>query len=206
VSLQIPSLRVDQIRVLREFGRTSEAVALATQLYADTPDAEGVAYELGVSLLADGRVAESVPYLAKTVAVAPDNRTGRAHYGIALLGLGRTAEAETEFRAAHDLDPSYAGQLIQVARRTALNPESKASAVRLVVWYADAACRMAGDPSAEYLDTYGICLARAGAFTEAAVQAGKGSAAARKRGDDYLADRIEARAALYRAGRKYPSE
>jgi hypothetical protein len=65
---------------------------------------------------------------------------------------------------------------------------------------------MKDEPSAEYLDTYSICLARAGVYADAVVQAVKAAEQARKRGDDYLADRIEARAALFRAGRKYPSD
>ncbi len=206
VPLQIPSLRVDQIRVLRENGRTAEALALAQRLYSDDPNLEGATYELGVSLLTEDRPAEAVVYLEKAVASFPDNRTGRTHLGIALIAAGREGDGMRELRIAQGLDPTYAKQLLQVARRTALKPDAKPSALKLVTLYADAACRMIENPNADARDTYGICLARIGRFSEAAVQADQAEALARQGGDSYHADRIHYRAELYRAGKAYPHE
>ncbi len=96
--------------------------------------------------------------------------------------------------------------MIQLAQRVANDPDAKPTHLRLVAWYATAACRMTKTPPAEYLDTHALTLARIGRFPEAAVEVTKAAEQARVRGDGYLASRLEARAMLFRAGKSYLPE
>jgi Flp pilus assembly protein TadD len=204
--LHLPNLQTEHVRILRESGQATEAAEAAAKFLAAQPDSDEIVFELGLSLLADGRPAEAEPYLRRAAEKQPTNKFARAHHGVSLMQTGHLPAADAEFQASHALDPSYAGQLIRTARRTALSPDAKPANLRLVAWYADAACRMQPEPSAEYLDTLAICQARAGHYPEAVVSAGKAAAAARKRGDEYLASRIDARASLFRAGKPYLPE
>ena len=199
--LKLPSLQTERIKVLRESGRPKEAVVLAADLLATKPDDLQAGYEYGLSLLVDDRPVEAEPYLRRMAEGTPQNKFARIYYGIALLQVGRLADADIELRASDNLDPSYAAQLAQTARRTALDPNAKPSNIRLVRWYAIAACRMKPAASAEFHDTLSICLARVSLFAEAKIEAEHAADLARNRGDAYLASRYEDRARKYAAGR-----
>ena len=204
--LHLPSLQTEQVRILRESGQATEAAEAAARFLAADPESDEIAFELGLSLLADNRPAEAVPYLRRAVGRKPDNKFARAHHGVALMLTGYGPEADAEFKAAFDLDPNYARELLKTARRTALTPDAKPANIRLVAWYAEAACRMQAAPPAEDLDTLAVCLARAGRFDEAAAAAGRAATAAQARGDEYLASRIDKRAAAFKAGKAYLPE
>ena len=204
--LQLPNLRTERIKVLRESGRPNEATVVAQQLLVERPDSDDVAYELGLCLLAEGRIAESLPHLKRAAEKGPSNKFARLHHGVALRETGKTAEADLEFRATNSLDSAYASQLIKTARRIACDPDAKPSHLRLAAWYAAAACRMTDAPSVDFVDTYAINLARVGQYPEAVKQAAKAAELARTRGDMYIASRIDARTALFRAGKPYLPE
>lgn len=204
--LHLPNLQTEQVRILRESGKPTEAVDAAKKYLAADPNSDELVYELGLSLLMDNRAAEALPYLQRTVEKQPQHKYARAHNGIALMLVGNQPAAEAEFKATRSLDPNYAGQLLKTARRTALTPDANSTSIRLVAWYAEAACRMEPDSSAEALDTLAICQARAGHYPAAVDAATRAAAAARKRGDDYLASRIDVRAKLFKAGKPYLPE
>ena len=204
--LRVPALKVERVRVLRELGRADEAVEMAAGLLAEDPGSDRTAFELGLSLLTAGRPADAVPHLRRMAASAPANPSARFHYGIALLHADDPAAADAEFRAVDALDPGFAGRLIKTARRVALDPRSKPSNLRLVTWYAEAACRMKADPPADFVDTWAICLARVGQYPDAVREADRAAGLARSAGDDYLAGRIEARADLFRKEKPYLPE
>lgn len=204
--LQMPNLMTQQVRVLRDSGRTAEAVHLARQLLAAKPTSDEDALELGLSLLGDGRAAEALPLLKRAAEKQPSKKFTHLNYGIALEETGHPDEALTEFRAARDIDPEYASQSIRAARRIANDPEAKPSHLRMAAWYAMAACRMSEPPSAEYLDTYAIALARLGNYPQAIKESTKAAELARAKRDDYHASRIDARIALFRAGKPYLPE
>ena len=204
--LQLPTLRSELVKVLRELGRPADAVLVARQVLADQPESDPATYELGLSLLADGRIAESLPDLQRAAEKMPDNKFARLHYGVALWESGQTAKADVEFRATHALDSNYAAQLNRAARSVASDPDAKPSHLRLAAWYAMAACRMADAPSIEFHDTRAIALARIGRFPEAAAEADRAAGLARQSNDPFRASRLEARAALFRAGKTYLPE
>ncbi|MFO0805669.1 MAG: tetratricopeptide repeat protein [Gemmataceae bacterium] len=196
--LQIPTLRQQYIKVLREAGRTANAVAEAEAALRDNPESEEIAYELGLSLLAEGRVVDALPHLERSVATEKASHFAHVHYAIALRESGQYEKAEAEYRKTRELKPDYADALIRVVRDIAADPKAKPSHVRLSLWYADAAVRMTDPPTPEMWDVLGMCQARAGRFDDAAATAKKAAEAARAKGDRYLAERLEVRAAQYR--------
>jgi tetratricopeptide (TPR) repeat protein len=202
--LKVPALQQEYARVLRELGRTAEAVTVCEASCREYPDSVEAVYELGLSLLVDGRIAESVPHLKRAVDEKPQNHFFRLHYGIALKETGK-AQAQDEFHTANELAPDYAQQLSRTSRRLALTADAKPPLLRLAVLYADATCRMT-TPTAEMRDTLALCLARVGRYPEAAREEDAAAKLARDRGDAYLAGRIEARAALFRAGKSFLTE
>ncbi len=204
--LQLPSLRGEQVKVLREAGRSADAVAEARKMQQEQPDSIAAAYEYGLSLLVDGQAAKAAPLLQRAADESPGNKFYRLHYGIALMATGRDADADAEFRATAAIDPKYAALLNQTSRRIANDPDAKKSNLRLAAWYAAASCRMSDNPSAEFRDTHAMTLARLGRFPEAAAEAAHADEQARRDGDYYRAERIESRAALYRAGKSFLPE
>jgi Flp pilus assembly protein TadD len=199
--IQLPSLRTEQIKILREFGRSAEAVDAAKAFHEDSPDRADAAYEYGLSLLIDNQPDAAIPLLRNAAAEHPDNKYYRLHYGIALLRSGQAAEADAEFRATAALDSDYPAELNQSSRRSANDPDARPPLLRLALWYSEAACRMVQEPSAEFRDTHAMILARNGQFSEAADEATRAAEQVRQGGDAYHADRIAARAARYRAGK-----
>jgi tetratricopeptide (TPR) repeat protein len=206
LTLQMPNLQTQQVRVLRDSGRIAEAVELANWLLAASPHSNDDAFELGLSLLADNRPAEALPYLTRSAENMPTNRFVRLNYGIALEETNRINEAVAEYRAALDLDPALVTQLLQAARHIANDPDAKPSQLRTASRYASAACRMSDSPGVDYLDTYAIALARIGKYREAVVESTRAAALARAKGDTYLASRIDVRTANFRAGKPYLPE
>jgi len=204
--LRLPNLRIERVRVLRESGRAAEAVALSRELVAENPASVETGFEFGLCLLADGRPAEAEPYFRRMAEKSPADKFARAHLGIALLATGRPADADAEFREAHRLDPEYAALLNKTSRRTATDPDAKPANLRLVAWFAAAACRMAPAAPADYHDTHAVCLARIGRYPAAVAESGLAADLARAAGDAYLASRIDARTARYRAGKPYLPE
>lgn len=196
--LQLPALRSEHIKVLREAGKTAEAVEVSRQMLAARPDSVDASYELGLSLLTDNRPAEALPYLQQAAEKGPSNKFARLHYAIALARTDQLSKARPEYQATHGTDPGYADQLIAAARRIANDPDAKPSHLRLALWYADAACSMKTPNTAEFLDTLAMCESRMGRFDEAVTAATRAAEQARSRGDVYLAARCEAHAALYR--------
>jgi tetratricopeptide (TPR) repeat protein len=196
--LQSPNLRNQYVQVLREAGRTSAAVSMAEAALRDNPDSGEIAYELGLSLLADGRVADALPHLERSAADEKASHFAHVHYAIALQETGQTGKADAEFRKTRELNPDYAATLVRVVRGFAADPNAKPAHVRLSLWYADAAIRMTDSPAPEMWDVLGMCQARAGRFDDAAASAKKAAAAARAKGDRYFAERLDARAAQYR--------
>ncbi len=205
---RLPSLQEMQVRVLRELGRTAEAVQLARQMLAAKPDSDDDAFELGFSLLANGQTEESLTYLKRAAEKLSNNKLAPLNYGIALEETGRLDEALAEYRKALDLDSGYPAQLNRTARYYANDPDAKPSHLRMASLYAMAACRMSDSPSVEFLDTYAISLARVGKYREAVNESRKAANLAREKGESYryLATRIDARTDGYRAGKPYLPE
>ena len=189
--------------LLRDGGRTAEAIAIFRDAAAERPQTPHAHYELGETLLQSGDFAGAVGPLTTAAALSADSAGVHAALGAALLGADRPAEAIAAFRDALRIERELpvalgplAGILAAHPRRDLRNPSE---AVRL-------AERLAGQFSFQEprsLDLFGAALAAAGDFASAMEAAERATTLAAGAGANELAAAIGQRLALYRAGRAY---
>ena len=189
--------------LLRDGGRTAEALTIFRDASAERPQTPHAFYELGDLLLDTGDYRGAVAPLATAAELSPDSAGVHAALAAALLGADRPAEAVAAFRDALGIEPGLpaalgplAGILAAHPRRDLRNP---AEAVRL-------AERLAGQFSfrePHSLDLFGAAYAAAGDYPNAIQAAERAAALAGSGGATDLEAAIRQRLALYRAGRPY---
>ncbi len=189
--------------LLRDGGRTAEALTIFRDASAERPQTPHAFYELGDLLLDTGDYSGAVAPLATAAELSPDSAGVHAALGAALLGADRPAEAVAAFRDALEIEPAMPAALGPLAGILAAHPRrdlrDPAEAVRL-------AERLAGQFSfqeSRSLDLFGAAYAAAGDYRNAIQAAERAAALAGSGGTADLAAAIRQRLALYRAGRPY---
>ena len=189
--------------LLRDGGRTAEALTIFRDASAERPQTPHAFYELGDLLLDTGDYSGAVAPLATAAELSPDSAGVHAALGAALLGADRPAEAVAAFRDALEIEPAMPAALGPLAGILAAHPRrdlrDPAEAVRL-------AERLAGQFSFQEprsLDLFGAAYAAAGDYRNAIQAAERAAALAGSGGTADLAAAIRQRLALYRAGRPY---
>ena len=189
--------------LLRDGGRTAEALTIFRDASAERPQTPHAFYELGDLLLDTGDYSGAVAPLATAAELSPDSAGVHAALGAALLGADRPAEAVAAFRDALEIEPAMPAALGPLAGILAAHPRrdlrDPAEAVRL-------AERLAGQFSfqeSRSLDLFGAAYAAAGDYRNAIQAAERAAALAGSGGAVDLAAAIRQRLALYRAGRPY---
>ena len=189
--------------LLRDGGRTAEALTIFRDASAERPQTPHAFYELGDLLLDTGDYSGAVAPLATAAELSPDSAGVHAALGAALLGADRPAEAVAAFRDALEIEPAMPAALGPLAGILAAHPRrdlrDPSEAVRL-------AERLAGQFSFQEprsLDLFGAAYAAAGDYRNAIQAAERAAALAAGAGAADLAAAIGQRLALYRAGRPY---
>ena len=189
--------------LLRDGGRTAEALTIFRDASAERPQTPHAFYELGDLLLDTGDYSGAVAPLATAADLSPDSAGVHAALGAALLGADRPAEAVAAFRDALEIEPAMPAALGPLAGILAAHPRrdlrDPAEAVRL-------AERLAGQFSFQEprsLDLFGAAYAAAGDYRNAIQAAERAAALAAGAGAADLAAAIGQRLALYRARRPY---
>jgi len=122
----------------------------------------------------------------------------------ALAGVGRTAEAIDHYQRALQLRPDFVmalnDQAWLLATREPAEGGDPAQAVRL----AEQARELGGADSAPCLDTLAVAYAADGQFSDAMLIADRALELAESAGQTTLAQRIQQRLTLYRAGQALP--
>ncbi len=93
-------------RELIQQGKYAEAVAVAQQLVALTPQSHTAWSTLAGLYAQVGRQEEAIPALDRAIALAPQNMPYLARKALALFQLERYTEALAAFERAHALDPA----------------------------------------------------------------------------------------------------
>ncbi len=189
--------------LLRDGGRSTEAVAVFREAAHEQPETPHAFYELGDLLLESGDFSGAVEPLESAAALSPDSAGVRAALGAALAGAGRPGEAVAVFREALVLDPDAPAALGPLAGILAAHPQralrNPAEAVRL-------AERLAGGFSfrePRSLDVLGAAYAAVGDFRSAVEAAERAAELAAAGGALDQAAAIRQRLALYRVQRPY---
>ncbi|HVM59938.1 MAG TPA: tetratricopeptide repeat protein [Verrucomicrobiae bacterium] len=188
---------------LKDEGRFEEAVAHYEQALRIEPDLAAAHYNLGLSLARLGRLQEAIGQYEQALRLKPDDPKAHRSLGNALAQTGRIPEAMGHWEQALRLkpdDPEIQNDLAWLLATLApANGGDPARAVTL----AERACELTNNRAAEYLDTLAVAYAGTGRFDDAIATAHKASGLARSEGQTRLADEIETRLELYRAGRAY---
>ena len=160
-------------------------------------------YNLGYALAQRGRTAEAIDHYRQALRLKPDEAKTHDNLGLLLAEQGQTAAAIAHLREALRLKPDFPGALNNLAWILAANPDATPRDGTDAVQSAERACRLTGHRDPGLLDTLAVAYAAAGRFPEALTTAGEAIALARERGQTALADEIQSRLALFRAGRPY---
>jgi tetratricopeptide (TPR) repeat protein len=183
-------------------GRPDEALHYYTRALEVSPGFPRALLERGALLAAQGRHAEASADFSALLDRFDDPLT-RVHLGNALLAMGRCNEALVQLSRAHRMAPRSAfaarslAWLLATCDDAALRDPERAIALLEELLLRRAA------PEAGLLDALAAGLAAAARFEEASALAAEAARLARGEGQRELADEIEARAALYRAGQPY---
>jgi tetratricopeptide (TPR) repeat protein len=104
------SVLVEKAHLLSVNNRNSEAVAAYQRVLDDYPNASGVYYLMGASMIPLGRAEEAIDLIKETLRRDPRNGWNYDRYadlGSALLVVGRNDEAATWFQRALAASPPY---------------------------------------------------------------------------------------------------
>jgi len=172
---------------------------------AKNPNAWVAQYNLGVVLRESHRIQEAIARYQQAARIKPD--LPEAHYslGVAFAENGRVQDAIGQYEQALRIEPHYVNAQNNLAWLLAtLTPAHGGDPVRAVA-LAQLACKRPGDDVAARFDTLAAAYAAAGRFSDAIATAQRAIALAHAAGQSGLANEIEARLQLYRAGRSYRS-
>jgi spermidine synthase len=135
-----------------------------------------------------------------TIAKNPQCWLAHNNLGTVLAQVGRMPEAIVQYEQALRIKPDYPKARNDLAWMLATRgPAENADAVRAVA-LAERACKLSGNWVATYLDTLAAAYAAAGRFDDAVGTAQKAVELARSGGQPGVAEKIEGRLRLYRAG------
>ncbi len=137
------------------------------------------------------------------LAVTENNAVAHANLATCLKEQGRRAEAREHLEAVLAIKPQRADSLNNLAWMLATDPDAAPEQAARALDLARQAVRNAGTPSAAMLDTLGVAQAACGDYAQAARTAERARILALGKRNVELADEIEERLRLYRAGKPY---
>jgi len=185
-----------------------------THVYADSetlwrdnvarnPNAWVAQYNLGVLLRESHRIQDAIAQYQETLRIKPDVPEAYYSLGVALGQIGRVREAIADYEQALRIEPHYVNAQNNLAWLLATSAPAEGGDPVRAVALARMACDRPGDEAAARLDTLAVAYAAAGQFRDAIATSQKAIAVARAAGQSELVTELEARLALYRAGRPY---
>lgn len=188
--------------VLSAEGRLNEArehFEQATQM--DSRNAKGW-HGLGEVLVQQGEWCAAVEPFRKALKIQPDVPRYRYSLAAALEEQGKAAEAQKQYQEAFNANPELPHRAQEEARRLAADRQASPALRNWAVYLARQACHGKED-DAKALDTLAVCLAAAGRFPEAVLQAERALKAAEAMGQQELAGEIRRQLDLFRAGQPF---
>ena len=195
-------VRLKLAHLLGEAGAVDRAVSLCREGLALHGEDYALRGELGILFRRKGDSAAAQAQLSRAVDLNPRTPGLQNDLGEILLARGRTGEAMRHLREATRLAPRWPRPVITLARVLASHPDPGHRDAAGASALAERACELTGR-NAPAVDALAMALAEAGRFAEAAAAADEALALARKNKDDALADRIQARKAMYESRRPY---
>jgi tetratricopeptide (TPR) repeat protein len=189
--------------VLAQMGRTDEAIQHYQEALRLKPDFVEAHYNLGYALAAAGGTSDAIEHYQQALRLRPD--FARARYGLAnvLAGAGRIEESVEQYNRLLELGPDSVETLNNLAWLLATHDPAEGGDPARAVRLAQHLGELSGKDNPHCLDTLAAAYAAAGRFAEAGETAERAIQLAESAGQTALAERIQSRLELYRAGRPY---
>jgi tetratricopeptide (TPR) repeat protein len=183
-------------------GRHAEAeTQLRTAVALDESNAPAQ-LNLGVVLASAGKFDEGIARLERALALNPENTQIYGNLGEAYAAQGRFVPAATNFLRALETRPDDLFLLNRAGWLLATSTDPQVRNGPRAVDLASHATRLTNGQDVVSLDTLAAAYAEVGRFQEAVATATEATRLARLQNRDILSE-IEARLALYRAGRQF---
>ena len=186
---------------LAELGRLEEAARAMDTARAIEPGTADAEYNLGLARAQQGDLAEAEAIFRRVLARDPGHLAARQNLATLCLREGRAAEAAREMEEILRHDPVRLRTLVPLALLYATHPDPALRNGSRAVALAEQVARLSGERDPQALDLLAAAQAEGGRFDDAVTTAARAAALARELGQADLAERIDARQALYRSGK-----
>jgi tetratricopeptide (TPR) repeat protein len=183
--------------------RPDEAIIHFTKVLELDPNYPEVHNKMGLALLETGRINEAVAHLSEALRTSKDLAEVYSNLGTAYSQMGKYDLAIENWTKAAELKPNNISALNNLAWALATVDDASVQDANRAIDYAQRVCEMTGYREPQLLDTLAASYALAGRFEEAVTTAQKAIDAAKARGQEEIASKIERRLELYRAGKRY---
>jgi tetratricopeptide (TPR) repeat protein len=183
-------------------GSADQAIAEFRRAVEINPAYAEAQFNLGRALADRGRFDEATVHYQKVVAIQP-NSAAHNCLGLALVARNRPGEAVAHYQRALKINPDDVEPRKNLAWLRATCWEAALRNSGEAVELAQRADRLSGGTRPDVLDTLAAAYAAAGWFPEAQATARKALDLALQQNDRALAEAIQARIALYEAGKPY---
>jgi len=188
---------------LAAVGRWSEAIEHYQQALYLQPEYFEARGHLGIALSGLGKIDEAIEQLQQVVRARPDDAKAHNNLGYALATVGRTSEATQQYHQCLQLAPDSIEAHLNLAWLLATHEAAQGGDPGRAVLLAQRARKLSRQENAQCLDTLAAAYAAAGRFAEAVATAERAVPLAESPGQATLAQQIQVRLELYRAGRPY---
>jgi len=190
-------------RALAAQDRIAEAIACYREALRLDLGYAWAHYDLASALARQGKTSEAVTQYLEALRLDPDHPDWHNGLGMALAAQGNPDGAVAHFREAIRLAPNRPDAIKHLAWILATHPDPAVRSGTEAVRLAERAVALTGRKDPSCLDTLAAAHAEAGRFPDAAAAAHEAAAMATALGQKELAAQIDARRALYQAGRPY---
>jgi tetratricopeptide (TPR) repeat protein len=179
------------------------AVEILQQIERVNPDNAEVQFQLGLAFSQQGMLDQGAQHLQRSLALQPV--APQVHYELARIWLRQKNldQATRELRDAVRLDPNYIQASQDLAWILATGPDAAKRDPSQAVELAQRANQLSAQRNMDVLDTLAAAYAASANFEKAVDAAGKALDLAKGAGKPELTQQIEARLALYRAGKPF---
>jgi len=178
----------------------SEHYHHALRLRPDYPEAH---YNLANALVTGGETDAAIGHYQEAVRLKPDFNESRYGLANALSSAGRMSQAIEQYDQLLERLPNFAPAMNDLARLLATRDTAQGGDPARAVELAERVRELAGQENTQCLDTLAAAYAAASRFADAITTAERAVQLAEAAGQAALAQRIQSRLELYRAGRPY---
>jgi protein O-mannosyl-transferase len=186
--------------------RIDEAIQVYDEAIRIKPDYVDAYNNRGNALVLAGRIDDAMADYQHALNIYPASADAMMHIGEIDWRQGNAKEAIEYWKEAMQYEPDSIDVVNNLAWALATAQPSDGGDPSQAVSLAQHACDLTDNREATYLDTLGVAYAANGDFADAISTAQKAIDLARSNGDEKLAERIQGRLNLYRAGKPYSAQ